>query len=147
MEQLILIVYILCLTVLFFFGAHGFVMVFHYYKHRHEQDSDLPLTHYQMVTVQLPVFNEMYVVRRLIEFSCAIDYPQDISQQTPEQSRLSSTHTLNPKANNPLPKSGTGQSLKKHCQWDTVCGLKQRHHHLTPLAAVELSAMITWLCM
>lgn len=77
MEQLILIVYILCLTVLFFFGAHGFVMVFHYYKHRHEQDSDLPLTHYPMVTVQLPVFNEMYVVRRLIEFSCAIDYPQD----------------------------------------------------------------------
>ena len=63
MEQIILIVYIVCLTVLFFFGAHGFVMVFHYYKHRHEQDSDLPLTQFPMVTIQLPVFNEMYVVR------------------------------------------------------------------------------------
>jgi cellulose synthase/poly-beta-1,6-N-acetylglucosamine synthase-like glycosyltransferase len=77
MEQFILIVYIICLTILFFFGAHGFVMVFHYYKHRHEQDGDLPLTQFPMVTVQLPVFNEMYVVRRLIEFSCAIDYPKD----------------------------------------------------------------------
>jgi cellulose synthase/poly-beta-1,6-N-acetylglucosamine synthase-like glycosyltransferase len=30
-----------------------------------------------MVTIQLPIFNEMYVVRRLIDASCVIEYPND----------------------------------------------------------------------
>lgn len=77
MEQFILITYIISLSILFFFGAHGFVMVYHYYKHRHELDCDLPMTDIPMVTVQLPIFNEMYVVRRLIDASCGIDYPKD----------------------------------------------------------------------
>jgi len=77
MEQFILITYIISLSILFFFGAHGFVMVYHYYKHRHEQDRDLPMTDIPMVTVQLPIFNEMYVVRRLIDSSCGIDYPKN----------------------------------------------------------------------
>jgi cellulose synthase/poly-beta-1,6-N-acetylglucosamine synthase-like glycosyltransferase len=77
MEQLILIAYIICLSILFMYGAHGFVMVYHYHKHRNDKDSDLPLTDTPMVTVQLPLYNEMYVVRRLIEASCAIDYPKD----------------------------------------------------------------------
>jgi len=59
------------------YGAHGFVMVYHYHKHRHEKDADLPLTETPMVTIQLPLYNEMYVVRRLIEASCNIDYPKD----------------------------------------------------------------------
>ena len=32
---------------------------------------------YPMVTVQLPVFNELYVVERLIDCVCGLDYPQD----------------------------------------------------------------------
>lgn len=59
------------------YGAHGFVMVYHYHKHRHEKDVDVPLTETPMVTIQLPLYNEMYVVRRLIEASCNIDYPKD----------------------------------------------------------------------
>lgn len=35
-------------------------------------DSDLPL-----VTVQLPLYNEFYVVERLIDCICAFDYPKD----------------------------------------------------------------------
>jgi len=30
-----------------------------------------------MVTIQLPVFNELYVVERLIDAVCAFDYPKD----------------------------------------------------------------------
>ena len=67
MEQFILISYIICLSILFFFGSHGFVMVYHYFKHRHERDTHEPLTESPMVTIQLPLYNEMYVVRRLIE--------------------------------------------------------------------------------
>lgn len=36
-----------------------------------------PLASYPRVTVQLPIFNEMYVVERLIEAACAIDWPRD----------------------------------------------------------------------
>lgn len=77
MEQVLLIAYIVCLSILFMYGAHGFVMVYHYHKHRHEKNPDLPLTETPMVTIQLPLYNEMYVVRRLIEASCNIDYPKD----------------------------------------------------------------------
>lgn len=77
MEQFILIAYIICLSILFFFGAHGFVMVYHYFRHRHENDIALELSTFPVVTVQLPIFNEMYVVRRLIESSCKIEYPKD----------------------------------------------------------------------
>jgi cellulose synthase/poly-beta-1,6-N-acetylglucosamine synthase-like glycosyltransferase len=77
MEQFILIAYIICLSILFVFGAHGFVMVYHYYRHRNEVEGDLPLVETPMVTIQLPLYNEMYVVRRLIDASCAIEYPKD----------------------------------------------------------------------
>jgi cellulose synthase/poly-beta-1,6-N-acetylglucosamine synthase-like glycosyltransferase len=77
MEQFILIAYIICLSILFIFGAHGFVMVYHYYRHRNEVEGDLPLNETPMVTIQLPLYNEMYVVRRLIDASCAIEYPKD----------------------------------------------------------------------
>ncbi len=77
MEQFILISYIICLSILFVFGAHGFVMVYHYYRHRNEVEGDYPLVETPMVTIQLPLYNEMYVVRRLIDASCAIEYPKD----------------------------------------------------------------------
>ncbi len=77
MEQFILISYIICLSILFVFGAHGFVMIYHYYRHRNEVEGDLPLVETPMVTIQLPLYNEMYVVRRLIDASCAIEYPRD----------------------------------------------------------------------
>ncbi|NJK34471.1 MAG: glycosyltransferase [Oscillatoriales cyanobacterium SM2_2_1] len=36
------------------------------------EPQDLPV-----VTVQLPIFNELYVARRLVEAVCALDYPRD----------------------------------------------------------------------
>lgn len=77
MEQFILFAYIIALSILFIFGAHGFVMVYHYYRHRYEQETEPVLTDTPPVTIQLPIFNEMYVVRRLIDASCAIDYPKE----------------------------------------------------------------------
>ncbi len=77
MEQFILISYTISLSILFIFGAHGFVMVYHYHRHRNEVEGDLPLNETPMVTIQLPIYNEMYVVRRLIDASCIIEYPND----------------------------------------------------------------------
>ncbi|MDX9790905.1 MAG: glycosyltransferase family 2 protein [Candidatus Kapabacteria bacterium] len=71
-----MIVYFLALTVLFGFGIHGLVLLY-YYRKTHNQDvpvQEMP-DEVPMVTVQLPLYNEMFVVERLIKSVCTIDYP------------------------------------------------------------------------
>ena len=77
MSEIILVLYVFTLLILFTFGAHGFVMVYHYLKQR-GNISPLPLTRPEpWVTIQLPVYNELYVVGRLIDSVCALDYPKE----------------------------------------------------------------------
>lgn len=77
-SDLVLALYFISLLILFTFGAHGFVMVYHYLKQR-GQKSVTPLTGITpRVTVQLPVYNEYYVINRLINAVCAMDYPKDL---------------------------------------------------------------------
>ena len=70
--------YFVVLGVLCLYGFHRYLMVYLYYRHAkrdpkvEKQFEDLP-----PVTVQLPIFNEMYVAERLIDASCLIDYPSD----------------------------------------------------------------------
>ncbi|MGB2866841.1 MAG: glycosyltransferase, partial [Bacteroidota bacterium] len=74
----LLYLYFVSLLILFAFAAHGFVMVYYYLKQQRTQPADQPpMTSTPVVTVQLPVFNELYVVNRLIEAVCALDYPKD----------------------------------------------------------------------
>ena len=78
MAELILFTYMFSLTVLFIFGSHGFIMIYYYLKFKSKKS--LPaaeITTYPVVTVQLPVFNEIYVVGRLIDSACAMVYPKD----------------------------------------------------------------------
>jgi cellulose synthase/poly-beta-1,6-N-acetylglucosamine synthase-like glycosyltransferase len=54
-------------------------MVYLYY--RHQKNRPLPagkLESLPRVTIQLPVYNEMYVVKRLIAAACNIDYPKEL---------------------------------------------------------------------
>jgi cellulose synthase/poly-beta-1,6-N-acetylglucosamine synthase-like glycosyltransferase len=78
-ESGILVWYFVSLAILFVFGAHGYVMVYLYNKYRNAaQDSPEPLLRFPKVTVQLPIFNEVHVVERLIRAVCALDYPRDL---------------------------------------------------------------------
>ncbi len=78
MEELILIGYIISLTILTVFGSHGFIMIYYYLKFRSRKPQAVEaLTTYPVVTVQLPVFNELYVVGRLIDAACSMIYPKD----------------------------------------------------------------------
>jgi cellulose synthase/poly-beta-1,6-N-acetylglucosamine synthase-like glycosyltransferase len=78
MEEFILFSYIFSLTVLFVFGSHGFIMIYYYLKYRTRRYEPAgPIMRYPVVTVQLPVYNELYVVGRLIDASCAMVYPKD----------------------------------------------------------------------
>jgi len=70
--------YLVVLLVLAFYGCHRSVLTYLYYRHRNNKPkaagtfTDLPA-----VTVQLPLFNEMYVVERLLESVAQIRYPRD----------------------------------------------------------------------
>jgi len=78
MEDIILGAYVFSLSVLFLFGSHGFVMIFYYFRNKDKRPvGSENLDEKPMVTVQLPVYNELYVVERLIDAVCALDYPKD----------------------------------------------------------------------
>lgn len=78
LTEFVLYAYFVALLILAIFGFHGFVMVYHYVKNKDKKEDSLPeLKEHPFVTVQLPVYNELYVVRRLIESVCAMDYPRD----------------------------------------------------------------------
>jgi cellulose synthase/poly-beta-1,6-N-acetylglucosamine synthase-like glycosyltransferase len=77
-ETLTLAAYFFILIVLAAYGWHRYYLVYVYMKHRDRvpvaagRFEDLP-----RVTVQLPIYNEMYVVDRLIESLGRLDYPRD----------------------------------------------------------------------
>lgn len=78
MEKIILFTYIGSLLILFTFGSHGFIMIYYYLKYRHKRDDfSAKLEEYPVVTLQLPIYNEMYVIERLIKTVCEMDYPID----------------------------------------------------------------------
>jgi len=70
--------YFVVLGVLCLYGFHRYLMVYLYYRHA-KRDPKVTKQFEQLppVTVQLPIFNEMYVAERLIDASCRIDYPGD----------------------------------------------------------------------
>ncbi len=78
MEDFILGAYVFSLSILFLFGSHGFVMIYYYFKNKDKRpEGKAILDDKPVVTVQLPVYNELYVVERLIDAVCALDYPKD----------------------------------------------------------------------
>jgi cellulose synthase/poly-beta-1,6-N-acetylglucosamine synthase-like glycosyltransferase len=77
----LLIPYFIVLIILAAYGAHRYWMVYLYYKHKKNKTTE-PAAHFQFdelprVTVQLPIFNEQYVVDRLLDAVCRLDYPRE----------------------------------------------------------------------
>ncbi len=80
-ELAILGLYFLTLVILAVFGVHRYVMVFLYFRHQDRRALPAPPpVVLPRVTVQLPVYNEMYVVERLIDSVAAIRYPRELLQ-------------------------------------------------------------------
>ena len=78
MDEIVLIGYFLSLSILFIFGMHGFIMLYYHKKYKAVQHKPIPdFECKNVVTIQLPLYNELYVVERLIDAVCAIDYPKD----------------------------------------------------------------------
>lgn len=78
MQDFVIGAYFVSLTILFLFGSSGFVMIYYYMKHRDKKlERAGELTEFPLITMQLPVYNELYVVERLIRAACQVDYPLD----------------------------------------------------------------------
>ena len=78
-ETLTLAVYFFVLVILAVYGWHRYYLVYLYRKHRDRRPA--PLGTFETlprVTVQLPIYNEMYVAERLIAAVCRLDYPREL---------------------------------------------------------------------
>jgi cellulose synthase/poly-beta-1,6-N-acetylglucosamine synthase-like glycosyltransferase len=70
--------YYLILGVLALYGLHRLVLVWVWWRTRNRGASaPPPPREWPVVTVQLPLYNELYVAERLIEAVCRLDYPRD----------------------------------------------------------------------
>jgi cellulose synthase/poly-beta-1,6-N-acetylglucosamine synthase-like glycosyltransferase len=80
LQTFVIVLYLITLGALGLYGTHRTALLFLYVRHRRERtepparfdEGELP-----RVTVQLPMFNEMYVAKRLIQAASNIDYPRD----------------------------------------------------------------------
>ncbi len=80
MQTLVIVLYLVTLGVLALYGVHRGALLLMYLRHRGERTT--PLSRYAeadlpMVTVQLPMFNELCVAERLIDAVARVDYPRD----------------------------------------------------------------------
>jgi cellulose synthase/poly-beta-1,6-N-acetylglucosamine synthase-like glycosyltransferase len=78
-ETIILATYFFVLVILAVYGWHRYYLVYLYMKHKNEvPQPDREFEALPAVTIQLPLYNEMYVVDRLVEAVCRIDYPREL---------------------------------------------------------------------
>ncbi len=71
--------YFIVMVILAFYGIHRYQLVWLYYRNAKKATKEPP-QHFEelpFVTVQLPIFNEQFVIDRLIEACCNLDYPRD----------------------------------------------------------------------
>jgi cellulose synthase/poly-beta-1,6-N-acetylglucosamine synthase-like glycosyltransferase len=79
----LLIPYFIVMIILAFYGIHRYQLVWLYYRNKKKAatwrdsvarfaEGELPF-----VTIQLPIFNEQFVIERLIQACCRIEYPRD----------------------------------------------------------------------
>jgi cellulose synthase/poly-beta-1,6-N-acetylglucosamine synthase-like glycosyltransferase len=79
-DTLLLTPYFLVMIVLSLYGLHRYKLVWQYYHHKKKATHE-PSGHFEQlprVTVQLPIFNEQFVIDRLIEAACRLDYPREL---------------------------------------------------------------------
>lgn len=79
---LVIAVYLVTLTYITFYCVMQFQLLYHYLQRPKLQSAAIEATESQekewpFVTVQLPIYNELYVIERLIDQVANFDYPKD----------------------------------------------------------------------
>lgn len=82
LEYIIITIYTICLLLIFMYALAQLNLLFNYLKYRNKLD-DSPKFDFNnpeeipFVTIQLPVYNELYVMKRLLKNIAKIDYPNE----------------------------------------------------------------------
>ncbi len=82
-DTAMLVPYFVVMLILAFYGIHRYQLVWLYYRNRKnaakwdQQPQRWPEGQLPFVTIQLPIFNEQFVIDRLIDACCRLDYPRD----------------------------------------------------------------------
>jgi cellulose synthase/poly-beta-1,6-N-acetylglucosamine synthase-like glycosyltransferase len=78
-DAAMLLPYFGVMILLALYGIHRYTMCYQYFKYRKNYDPNPPRHFDELprVTIQLPIFNEQFVIDRLIEAVCAIAYPRE----------------------------------------------------------------------
>ena len=82
-DTCMLVPYFIVMVILAFYGIHRYQLVWLYYRNKKNAPKwDEPPARFgegelPFVTVQLPIFNEQFVIDRLMEAVCQLDYPRD----------------------------------------------------------------------
>lgn len=71
------LLYLLVVGLLFLYGVNFFYLTYLAWRDRETVIPSPPVADWPRVTVQLPVYNEVYVVERLIDAAARLDYPRD----------------------------------------------------------------------
>lgn len=75
---LVLIFYTIALFFIFIYSLTQATLIWRYIKNKNKINSNVKdPTYFPYITVQLPIYNELYVVERLIDNICNLNYPKD----------------------------------------------------------------------
>jgi len=81
LAKIILSIYGICLLLIFFYSVLQLSLSIAYAKTKgkraNEKTPDFDIANAPKVTIQLPMFNELYVAERIIETTAAFNYPKD----------------------------------------------------------------------
>ncbi|MGB6525967.1 MAG: cellulose synthase family protein [Candidatus Acidiferrales bacterium] len=77
-DMAMMIPYFVVLVILATYGIYRYVLVYNFYRYRHNiPGPPPPVVEWPKVTIQLPIFNERYVVERLVDCVAQFDYPHE----------------------------------------------------------------------
>jgi len=75
----VMLPYFFVMAILAAYGIHRYTLVYHYFKNRNRSAGPPPeISVWPRVTVQLPIYNERYVVERLVDAVAQFDYPREL---------------------------------------------------------------------
>jgi cellulose synthase/poly-beta-1,6-N-acetylglucosamine synthase-like glycosyltransferase len=75
----VMLPYFFVMAILASYGIHRYALVYNFYKNRNRVAGPPPeISVWPRVTVQLPIYNERYVIERLIETVAQFDYPREL---------------------------------------------------------------------
>jgi len=77
LNSIVLNAYLISLFVVGIFSIEAAYLIYNYLKRKKVQIKDSSTDDLPFVTVQLPIYNEIYVAERLLDSVCALDYPKD----------------------------------------------------------------------